>query len=42
MMLQKKMAQQVKTKSTTWGYVAYISALLYAAPHAKRIFKWGC
>ena len=37
MMFQNKMVQQVKTKSTNWGYVACISALLYAAPH----LWWG-
>src|SRR4051794_32703147 len=36
-MFQNKMVQQVKTKSTNWGYVACISALLYAAPH----LWWG-
>jgi hypothetical protein len=36
-MFQKKMVQQIKTKSTTWGYLACISALLYAAPH----LWWG-
>ncbi|MDQ0859630.1 hypothetical protein QFZ72_003109 [Bacillus sp. V2I10] len=37
MMFQQKMTQLVKMKSTTWGYVACISALLYAAPH----LWWG-
>lgn len=36
-MFQRKIAQQVKTKSTTWSYVACISALLFAAPH----LWWG-
>ncbi|MDC6157458.1 hypothetical protein [Bacillus albus] len=37
MKFRKKMVQQAKPKSTTWGYVACISALLYAVPH----LWWG-
>ncbi|MFB9759334.1 DUF3995 domain-containing protein [Ectobacillus funiculus] len=37
MKFRKKIAQQVKPKSIIWGYVACISALLYAGPH----LWWG-
>ncbi len=36
-MFQKRMVRQLKTKSTIWGYLACVSALLYAAPH----LWWG-